>query len=442
MQRHTRPVVQCSIRASKIDQTPNPPGKPQQPTGPQRRLGASRACLARQAPCTLAQPAAPRRLTLTTVLIVTADHPPTQATTSAPVALVDAMQAAGHPVLGAVPCHMLVREVIRLAPQVVVAWLGGGPGGTAGLPPALAAALALLAAAAPRPVLVAGAAALPGDVDSLLALHLQAWLPGPPDALALQAAIGLALPRFGREQALQLTLQGAQARLDERKWVDRAKGLLMRGQQLSEDDAFSLLRAASMQANLRVGEVSRSLIETPRAADAINRAGQLRMLSQHCVKALALRAGSAPGRVRADDGLEQTLQRMQDNLGHLASLQPDGLVANRLVGTLAAPQALTQLARDASAAPTRAGAAARPWAPVLQQADALAEVSAACRCCWGKHRAGSLPIPRQCPAGFVVRYLTLAIIVVRGTATRLLVGHNAGPQNQMPTRCSSQPSLQ
>ena len=309
-----------------------------------------------------------------TVLIVTADHPPTPATTSAPVALVDALQAAGHPVLGAVPCHMLVREVIRLAPQVVVAWLGGGSGGTAGLPPALAAALALLAAGAPRPVLVAGAAALPADVDSLLALHLQAWLPGPPDALALHAAIGLALPRFGREQALQLALQGAQARLDERKWVDRAKGLLMRDQQLSEDDAFSLLRAASMQANLRVGEVSRSLIETARAADAINRAGQLRMLSQHCVKALALRAGSAPGRVRADDGLEQTLQRMQDNLGHLASLQPDGLVANRLVDTLAASQALAQVARDASAAPTRAGTAARPWAPVLQQADTLAEV--------------------------------------------------------------------
>ena len=79
------------------------------------------------------------------------------------------------------------------------------------------------------------------------------WLPGPPDALALQAAIGLALPRFGREQALQLTLQGAQARLDERKWVDRAKGILMRGQQLSEDDAFSLLRAASMQREERLG---------------------------------------------------------------------------------------------------------------------------------------------------------------------------------------------
>ena len=308
-----------------------------------------------------------------TVLIVTTAHLPTQATTSAPVALAEALHAAGHPVLGAVPCHMLVREVIRLAPQVVVAWLGDTPDSAPGLPSALAAALALLAAGAPRPVLVVGVTALPAEMDSLLDLHLQAWLPGPPDALALQAAIGLALPRFGREQALQLTLQGALARLDERKWVDRAKGILMRGQQLSEDDAFSLLRAASMQANLRVGEVSRSLIETARAADAINRAGQLRMLSQHCVKALALRAGSAPGRVCTDDGLEQTLQRLQVNLDHLVSLQPDGPVATWLADTLAASRALTQVARDASAAPRRAGSPTRPWGPVLLQADALAE---------------------------------------------------------------------
>ena len=309
-----------------------------------------------------------------TVLIVTTDPLPAQAIGRPPAALEQALHTASHPVLGTVPCHMLVREVIRLAPQVVVAWLGDGQGGAAGLPPALATALALLAAGAPRPVLVVGAAALPSELDSLLDLHLQAWLPGPPDAPALQAAIGLALPRFGREQALQLTLQGAQARLDERKWVDRAKGILMRGQQLSEDDAFSLLRAASMQANLRVGEVSRSLIETARAADAINRAGQLRMLSQHCVKALALRAGSTPGRVRADDGLDQTLQRMQVNLDHLASLQPDGTVAIWLADTLAASRALSQVARDASTAPSRGGGPARPWGPLLLQADALAEV--------------------------------------------------------------------
>lgn len=314
-----------------------------------------------------------------TVLIVTADPLSTPDSSGLPAALAAALERAGHTVLGAVPCHLLVREVIRRAPQVVVAWLGDGPADAAALPPSLAAALQLLAAGAPRPVVVAGAATLPGDVDHLLDLHLQAWLPGPPNASALQAAIGLALARFAREQAQQLALHGAQARLDERKWVDKAKGLLMRGQQLSEDGAFSLLRAASMQANLRVGEVSRSLIEAARAADAINRAGQLRMLSQHCVKALALRAstagtaGSALGRLRTDDGLEQTLQRLQRNLDHLASLRPDGPVAAWLAGALSASQALAQVARESGADPARAGSVARPWPQVLQQADGLAE---------------------------------------------------------------------
>jgi hypothetical protein len=73
-------------------------------------------------------------------------------------------------------------------------------------------------------------------------------------------------------------------RMDERKWVDRAKGLLMSARGIGEDEAFGLLRGAAMHANLRLGEVSRSVIEAAQWADAINRAGQLRMLSQRLVR--------------------------------------------------------------------------------------------------------------------------------------------------------------
>jgi len=284
-----------------------------------------------------------------------------------PAALADAqalsgrLQAAGVVVSGPQPCHMLVREVVRLAPEAVLV-----------LAPSLDAqlqeALALLASSAARPVLLATAAAPPADLQPWLDLNLVAWLPAPADGAAVAAALPLACARFARDQAQQQALAGALARLDERKWVDRAKGVLMRAQQLSEDDAFSLLRTASMQANLRVGEVSRSLIEAAQAAEAINRAGQLRMLSQRHVKALALRAVA---RGRVEDTLAETAQRLQRNLDWLGKLGVPPGVAELLAATRAAWSALQVVA-----GPDMASGGARTavaWPALLAETDALAE---------------------------------------------------------------------
>ena len=287
-----------------------------------------------------------------TLLIVSADDASAQADAAH---LSAGLQAAGLAVLGVVRCHMLVREVVRLAPQAVVVQ-------AAGLDAALRAALALLASSAARPVLVVGAPQPPDDLAALLDARVMAWLPGVVHLPALRAALALAVPRFEREQALQQALDSALARLDERKWVDRAKGVLMRGRHLSEADAFALLRAASMQANLRVGEVSRAVIEAAQAADAVNRAGQIRMLSQRCVKALALRAsiaadaGLGVGRqARPDDGLAETLLRLQANIDHLASLPCNGALAQPMADTSAAWVALKHVADPGAARRAAAG---------------------------------------------------------------------------------------
>ncbi len=280
-------------------------------------------------------------------------------------ALATHLQAAGKAVCTPQPCHMLVHAVVRLAPEAVLV-----------LAPVLDAplldALALLAGTAARPVLVASATMPPADLQALLDLHVMAWLPASADlattAAALVAGLPLALARFARDQAQQQALAGALARLDERKWVDRAKGVLMHAQQLSEDDAFALLRSASMQANLRVGEVSRSLIETAQAADAINRAGQLRMLSQRHVKALALRAVA---RGRVEDNLAETALRLQRNLDWLGKLNLPPAPAALLAATRTAWAALQQAAQPvAGPAGTRGGLA---WPALLAETDALAE---------------------------------------------------------------------
>ncbi|MFL6678084.1 MAG: ANTAR domain-containing protein [Burkholderiaceae bacterium] len=174
------------------------------------------------------------------------------------------------------------------------------------------------------------------DAASLPALvaagvhHWQALQPDAEGAIAapqVEAALAMARARHAHDRALRLAAVRAQEQLDERKWVDRAKGVLMTARGLDEDEAFRLLRGAAMSVNLRIGEVSRAVFEAARWADAMNRAGQLRMLSQRLVRLAAQRLL----RIDTRDAATQAAlsrQRARDNLDMLAT---------QCAGSVAAP---------------------------------------------------------------------------------------------------------
>ncbi|RZI57408.1 MAG: ANTAR domain-containing protein [Rubrivivax sp.] len=116
-----------------------------------------------------------------------------------------------------------------------------------------------------------------------MAAGVQVLLDAMPDPAALRRQVRWAVGAFDRFSSLR-------AQLDDRKWTDRAKGLLMSARDLDEDGAFRLLRDAAMHAHLRLGEVARSVVQSAQLAEAVNLAGQQRMLSQRLVKLMAQRA--------------------------------------------------------------------------------------------------------------------------------------------------------
>jgi hypothetical protein len=177
-------------------------------------------------------------------------------------------------------------------------------------------------------------------LEQALAAGLAGWWPAQvlADPASLAAALACDAARWQQAAALRAELARVRGQLDERKWIDRAKGVLMSARGIGEDDAFRLLRGAAMHANLRVGEVSLSVIEASQWAEAINRAGQLRMLSQRLIKLSAQRlAGIDPrrGRTLQDEAAEQ----VQANLDHLATCAP---VAQATAATRAAHDATQQ----------------------------------------------------------------------------------------------------
>lgn len=77
----------------------------------------------------------------------------------------------------------------------------------------------------------------------------------------IKPVLDVAFARFQHEETLRRELASARTQLTERKVIDRAKGLLMSRQKLSEDEAYALLRRTAMDRGLRVAEVAQRLID-------------------------------------------------------------------------------------------------------------------------------------------------------------------------------------
>jgi response regulator NasT len=83
---------------------------------------------------------------------------------------------------------------------------------------------------------------------------VSAFLTKPIDTRELQAALELAAARHAE-------LVAAEQALEDRKLVERAKGLLMSALDLSEQDAFRRLQQTARERNLRLAEVAARIVE-------------------------------------------------------------------------------------------------------------------------------------------------------------------------------------
>ena len=77
----------------------------------------------------------------------------------------------------------------------------------------------------------------------------------------IRPILDVAMARFAHEQALRSQLADARTELQDRKAIDRAKGVLMQRQGLSEQAAYEKLRKTAMDKGLKLGEVARRMLE-------------------------------------------------------------------------------------------------------------------------------------------------------------------------------------
>jgi len=80
----------------------------------------------------------------------------------------------------------------------------------------------------------------------------------------VKAILEMAVSRFRAFSQLRDELDRAKQELEDRKVIERAKGILMRERGLAEEAAYSLLRKTAMNENRRLAEVAQSVVITAR----------------------------------------------------------------------------------------------------------------------------------------------------------------------------------
>ena len=81
------------------------------------------------------------------------------------------------------------------------------------------------------------------------------------DPSKLNNILEISIEQFKKHKQLLCDLQDTKNKLADRKDIEKAKVLLMKIHQLSENDAFQLLRKNAMSHRMSMGEMSRRLLE-------------------------------------------------------------------------------------------------------------------------------------------------------------------------------------
>ena len=77
----------------------------------------------------------------------------------------------------------------------------------------------------------------------------------------VEAAIDVAIAQFQTYSVLRTELSEVRTKLDERKVIERAKGLLMSKKKISEERAFVALRKTAMNRNRTLVEAAQAIID-------------------------------------------------------------------------------------------------------------------------------------------------------------------------------------
>ena len=98
-------------------------------------------------------------------------------------------------------------------------------------------------------------------VKDAVAAGVSAYIVAGLSSERIRPILDVAMARFQHEQALRQELADTKVELQDRKIIDRAKGILMQRQGLNEQAAYDKLRKTAMDKSLKVVEVAQRMLD-------------------------------------------------------------------------------------------------------------------------------------------------------------------------------------
>jgi response regulator NasT len=125
---------------------------------------------------------------------------------------------------------------------------------------ALLHALRVINVVNPMPIVLFTGDSLQHSIRAAVSAGVSTYVVDCTDIKRLGNLLEVAVVRFAETQQLKKELFKAKATLAERGTVEKAKGIIMRQRQVSENAAYQLLRKLAMDRNRRIGEVADEVI--------------------------------------------------------------------------------------------------------------------------------------------------------------------------------------
>ena len=113
----------------------------------------------------------------------------------------------------------------------------------------------------PRPIVLFTDDQTPSSMDAAIDAGVTAYIVAGLQAERVKPVLDVAMKRFNREQKLLDELSDTRRQLADRKLIERAKGVLMARNRLTEDEAYQRLRSMAMNKKLKLAEVAQRILD-------------------------------------------------------------------------------------------------------------------------------------------------------------------------------------
>lgn len=112
----------------------------------------------------------------------------------------------------------------------------------------------------PLPVIMFAEDQQTNTINKVIQSGVSAYIVDGLEPRRLRSIIEIAIARFQEQQALKDELQKTRSQLEDRKFIDKAKAILIKSQGYDEDEAYHALRKLAMDRKLSLGEMAKNVV--------------------------------------------------------------------------------------------------------------------------------------------------------------------------------------